>query len=72
MQERKFVLVKVGDRERPASGEDILDIQEAIEKAFRSDADPIVVSHHAIEIEIYKLPVDEDGKPAVYTTLSSD
>ena len=53
-----ILIVKVGDRERPASKEDIKHVRRKIKKLFRkSGLDiPTLVIHHAVQVQQFCLP----------------
>ena len=52
--ENKFLLVKVGDEHRPATNEDIEEIQEKLEDLFdKNNINCLAfVTHHAISMDI--------------------
>lgn len=50
----RIILVKVGDKDRPATEEDIKDISQCMDKALKSENPrgdiSALVTHHAVEI----------------------
>jgi len=51
---KPILVVKVGSDNRPATKEDLEDVEKQIKKALE-DPDPILVTHHNIEFQyVYK------------------
>jgi len=51
-----FLLVRVGSDYRPATAEDIKDVQESISKLCNKDEFNCLVSHHAIDAQWVPMP----------------
>ena len=60
---QEFLIVIVGSDERPASPQDIEDIQKVM-ASVRADPESVIVSHHAIQFE--HLYVYEDETLAIF------
>jgi hypothetical protein len=63
-----FTLIKVGDKDRPATQEDVDDVREAVRKA-KDDKDLSLVTHHAIKFDQIKT---YEGTATVYKIGSPD
>jgi hypothetical protein len=58
---REFVnmmVVRVGDKDRPAGVEDILDMQEQIKECLTEGGNPVLITHHAVEFETIQIPCE--------------
>jgi len=53
----RFLHIKVGDRDRPASEEDIIEVRDSVDDLFKEhgiDNCIVYVSHHAVQIEVIR------------------
>jgi len=56
---KEFIIVKLGNEDRPASQEDIDAMAKSLKKAIKKGKN-IVITHHAIEFE--RVPLDNVNK----------
>ena len=55
---KELLLIKVGNDQRPASDEDIRSTEKDVKRAIRRGAPFMMITHHAIEMEVVQLPDD--------------
>lgn len=58
-QDQRLFIVKIGNDMRPASEKDLIDFADCLRKALKGKGTPIIISHHAVSIEVVQLLVDE-------------
>lgn len=55
MNRKSILIVKLGTDDRPATEEDIKDMEESLLRAFKNG---VLVTHHAVQFEILNLPIE--------------
>ena len=55
VKDNSFLIVRIGSEDRPASTEDIEQVQKAMEKALGSKFPdlPVIVTHHCMDVKLY-------------------
>jgi hypothetical protein len=53
-----MLVIKVGGKDRPACKEDFKDIARQIEICISNGTNPLLITHHAVQFELVKIPCD--------------